>query len=76
MNCVSATKGGCDNFHGSNIFKWVTGHGPIYSFGAQHVRQEIPVGGRTFIVTLKEINNVEIPDVADPFELVFGISEK
>jgi hypothetical protein len=76
MKCLSESKDGCDNFHGSNLFKLVTSRGPTYSFDAKHVRQEIPVEGRTFTVTLKEINNIEIQGVADPFELVFGISEK
>jgi hypothetical protein len=76
MKGLSESKDGCDNFHGSNLFKLVTSRGPTYSFDAKHVRQEIPVEGRTFTVTLKEINNIEIQGVADPFELVFGISEK
>ncbi len=76
MECVSVTKEGCENLRNSNVFKVVTSHGPIYSFDTNHPRHEIPVAGRTFVVTLKEINNVDIAGLSHPFEVVFGISEK
>jgi hypothetical protein len=61
---------------GSNVFKMSTSNNPTYRFDGKQVRHEIEVGGRTFIVTLKTINNINIPEVANPREYVFGISEK
>jgi hypothetical protein len=61
---------------GSNLFKFSTSNNPAYVFDGKQIRHEIQVGGRTFIVTLKDINNLKIPEVANPVEYVFGISEK
>jgi hypothetical protein len=53
------------------------------SLGVQYVfdtgdnkRHEIAVGGRTFVVTLLQINRLGIPNVGNPLEYVFGISER
>ena len=61
---------------GSNLFKLSTSNNPQYVFDGKQIRHEIQVGGRTFVVKLKEINNLKIPEVANPVEYVFGISEK
>jgi hypothetical protein len=50
--------------------------GSRYVFDMVHNRREISVSGRTFIVTLLEINKLSVPNVAAPLEYVFGISEK
>ena len=39
-------------------------------------RKEITVAGRCFVVTLLQINKLQIANVANPIEYVFGISEK
>jgi len=43
---------------------------------AQHRRQEIEVAGRSFMVTLFDIKQLDVPGVANALEYVFGISEK
>jgi hypothetical protein len=50
--------------------------GSQYVFDMVQNRREISVAGRTFIVTLLEINKLSVPNVAAPIEYVFGISEK
>ena len=44
--------------------------------GDKNKRHEIEIGGRTFIVVLKDIFPRTIEGVADPTEYVFGISER
>jgi len=59
-----------------NLFRMVQSQGPIYVFDAQHIRQEISVGGRIFVVTLKGVNNIRLPEFENAFEFVFMVSEK
>jgi len=51
--------------------------GKEYGFDmGKNQRQEIVVAGRTFIVTLLEIKQLDTPGVAAPIEYVFGITDK
>jgi hypothetical protein len=43
---------------------------------AKNQRHEVVVSGRTFIVTLLEIKKLNVPNVPNPIEYVFGISEQ
>jgi hypothetical protein len=42
----------------------------------ENKRKEITIGDRTFVVTLLKIKKLDFKNVAEPFEFVFGISEK
>jgi hypothetical protein len=39
-------------------------------------KHEVVVSGRTFMVTLLKINKLNVPNVPNPIEYVFGISEQ
>jgi hypothetical protein len=60
---------------GAQIYDQSLGVTYVFDKGAQK-RHEITVAGRKFVVTLLQINQLDVPNVANPLEYVFGISEK
>ena len=51
--------------------------GPQYVFdNGDNKRHEIMVAGRTFVVTLLAIRKLYVPNVGNPIEYTFGISDK
>jgi hypothetical protein len=60
---------------GAQIYNQSLGVPYVFDKGTQK-RHEITVAGRTFVVTLLQIKQLDVPNVAKPLEYVFGISEK
>ena len=74
MSIIPQTSPGV-TVEGAQIYDQSQGTQYIFDTGLNK-RHEISVSGRTFVVTLLQINQLSVPKVANPIEYVFGISEK